>query len=74
MSYQLVDNSDGLRSQSMKVHKFMHTISNSQSIITGKNCSAFETINNIGYGEALLISTHNICFHGEIRKISLFLG
>ena len=24
--------------------------------------------------EALLMSTHNICFHGEIRKISYFLA
>ena len=24
-------------------------------------------------GEALLMSTHNICFHGEIRKVSLLL-
>ena len=24
--------------------------------------------------EALLMSTHNICFHGEIRKISAFFG
>ena len=24
--------------------------------------------------EALLMSTHNICFRGEIRKISILLG
>ena len=29
---------------------------------------------NMRRGEALLMSTHNGCFHGEIRKMSVLLG